>query len=191
MSLMLSILGTPSTRASMIHPNVSWSCVCLKSWLSITLALTSFLSSMTTLIPSLEDSSLISVIPSILLFLTRSTIFFIRSDLFTIYGSSVTTMRCFPLFIVSISVIARTFILPRPVLYASFIPCLPSICAPVGKSGPFTMSMISSISVSRPSSTLLSMIFMAALIVSFKLCGGILVAIPTAIPDVPFTNRLG
>ena len=181
MSLMLSILGTPSTRASMIHPNVSWSCVCLKSWLSITLALTSFLSSMTTLIPSLEDSSLISVIPSILLFLTRSTIFFIRSDLFTIYGSSVTTIRCFPLFIVSISVIARTFILPRPVLYAS----------PVGKSGPFTMSMISSISVSRPSSTLLSMIFMAALIVSFKLCGGILVAIPTAIPDVPFTNRLG
>ena len=30
-----------------------------------------------------------------------------------------------------------------------------------------------------------------ALITSVKLCGGILVAIPTAIPLEPFTNKLG
>ena len=35
------------------------------------------------------------------------------------------------------------------------------------------------------------MTFTAAPIISLKLCGGILVAIPTAIPDVPFTRRLG
>lgn len=30
-----------------------------------------------------------------------------------------------------------------------------------------------------------------ALITSAKLCGGMLVAIPTAIPEAPFTNRFG
>ena len=37
---------------------------------------------------------------------------------------------------------------PRPVLYASSIPLVPRISAPVGKSGPFTISRISSIVVS-------------------------------------------
>ena len=35
------------------------------------------------------------------------------------------------------------------------------------------------------------MIFTTAFMISLKLCGGILVAIPTAIPEVPFTNKFG
>ena len=111
--------------------------------------------------------------------------------LFTIYGSSVTIIRFFPLFIGSILVTARTRIFPRPVRYASLIPVVPRIIPPVGKSGPFTISNNSSISVPRFCSTSLSMIFTTALITSLKLCGGILVAIPTAIPVVPFTKRFG
>ena len=45
--------------------------------------------------------------------------------------------------------------------------------------------------VSLFSCTLLSIIFIIAFIVSVKLCGGMFVAIPTAIPLVPFTKRLG
>ena len=66
------------------------------------------------------------------------------------------------------------------------MPALPSIVPPVGKSGP-EISLINSsieifgffIKLMHPSKT------------SFKLCGGILVAIPTAIPDDPLTNKLG
>ena len=146
---------------------------------------------MTTRIPSLEDSSLTSVIPSTRLVFTSSTIFWISKALFTMYGSSVTTILCLPFGIASISVTARTLILPRPVLYASSIPRRPRISAPIGKSGPFIICMISSMEVSLSSSIRLSIIFTVAPITSFKLCGGILVAIPTAIPVVPFTNRLG
>ena len=65
------------------------------------------------------------------------------------------------------------------------------IVPPVGKSGPLTISSISSSVVSLSSFILLSIIFTTAPITSLKLCGGILVAIPTAIPDVPLTSRLG
>ena len=57
---------------------------------------------------------------------------------------------------------------------------------PVGKSGPFIKLFIS-----------LSVIFsflinaIVASMTSPKLCGNIFVAIPTAIPPAPFTNRLG
>ena len=87
-------------------------------------------------------------------------------------------------------VTARTLILPLPVLYASLIPDVPSIIPPVGKSGPFTISISSSIVVSFPSISL-SIILTTAYITSRKLCGGIFVAIPTAIPVVPFTRRFG
>ena len=100
-------------------------------------------------------------------------------------------MRLLPLGSVSISVTARILILPRPVRYASLIPALPRISAPVGKSGPLTILRISSIDVSLSSSTRLSMIFTTASITSLRLWGGMLVAIPTAIPVVPFTRRLG
>jgi len=60
------------------------------------------------------------------------------------------------------------------------------IVAPVGKSGPFIICIRSS-SVTLSS----SIIFIIPSITSFKLCGGIFVAIPTAIPDDPFTNNSG
>ena len=60
-----------------------------------------------------------------------SAIFSISLALFTINGSSVTIIRFFPFCIGSILVIARTRILPRPVLYASSIPLVPRISAPV------------------------------------------------------------
>ena len=149
----------------MITPKVSWSCVCLNNCFNKTLAFTSLRVSIQIRIPLLSDSSRNSVIPSILFSFTKSAIF-----------SFVT---------------ARTLILPLPVRYAWSIPLRPRIAAPVGKSGPFTISKSSSISVSLSSSTWLSMIFTTPSIVSLKLCGGILVAIPTAIPCAPFTRRFG
>ena len=143
------------------------------------------------LIPSRLDSSPMYVIPSTFFSFTSSAIFSIRRALLTIYGSSVTTIRFFPFAIGSIFVTARTRILPRPVRYASSIPLVPKISAPVGKSGPLTISRISSMVVSLSSSIRLSMIFTTAATTSRKLCGGILVAIPTAIPVVPFTRRFG
>ncbi len=66
------------------------------------------------------------------------------------------------------------------------MPFVPIIIAPVGKSGPGRNSIISAIVISG---------FLAnaivASIVSAKLCGGMLVDIPTAIPDPPETNKLG
>ena len=68
-----------------------------------------------------------------------------------------------------ISVTALTRILPLPVLYASSIPLLPRIVAPVGKSGPFIISISSSMSVSLSSRTLLSIILSTAATTSLKL----------------------
>ena len=66
------------------------------------------------------------------------------------------------------------------------MPLLPIINPAVGKSGPFICSINSS-SVE----SLLSIKQHIASITSPILCGGILVAIPTAIPLLPFTNKLG
>ena len=106
--------------------------------------------------------------------------------MFTWYGNDVIIILClFPL-ISSISASALIVIFPLPVVYASFIPSFPKIVAPVGKSGPFITSINSSIVVSG-----LSITFTIPSITSFKLCGGIFVAIPTAIPEEPFTNNAG
>ena len=56
----------------------------------------------------------------------------------------------------------------------------------VGKSGPFTCSIRSDSSASGLSSTQI-----VALITSRRLWGGILVAMPTAMPEEPLTSRLG
>ena len=71
-------------------------------------------------------------------------------------------------------------------MYACFIPSFPIIVAPVGKSGPFIISINSSIVTSGLSITLI-----IPSITSDRLCGGIFVAIPTAIPDEPFINNAG
>ena len=100
-------------------------------------------------------------------------------------------IRLFPFGSVSISDTARTLTLPLPVRYASSLPLVPKIIPPVGKSGALITGINSSISVSLSSSTRLSMIFTTALITSRRLWGGMLVAIPTAIPVVPLTNKFG
>ena len=75
---------------------------------------------------------------------------------------------------------------PFPVSKASRSPFFPIINPPVGKSGP---------KINFPKSSRLalglSIINKVASITSPKLWGGMLVAIPTAIPEAPLTKRLG
>ncbi len=85
---------------------------------------------------------------------------------------------------------ARMRIEPRPVRYASAMPSVPTISAPVGKSGPCTRSIAAASSSSALASGF-SRNQMTALATSRRLCGGMLVAIPTAIPDEPLTSRFG
>ncbi len=61
---------------------------------------------------------------------------------------------------------------------------------PVGKSGPFTISMRSLSSGSLPWICMSTMSATAST-TSPRLCGGMFVAIPTAMPWEPFTSRLG
>jgi hypothetical protein len=60
------------------------------------------------------------------------------------------------------------------------------IRAPVGKSGPFTYRMRSSL----VSSGLASRATVASM-TSLRLCGGMLVAMPTAMPAEPLASRFG
>ena len=165
------------------------SCICvnLYSKFSTTCGFASLFNSITTLtFSSLSDSSLTAEIPSILFSFTKSAMFSINFDLFTWYGNEDTTILCFPPDISSISASALSVIFPRPVVYASFMPSLPKIVAPVGKSGPLITCIRSSF-VTLSS----SIIFIIPSINSPKLCGGIFVAIPTAIPDEPFARSAG
>ena len=86
----------------------------------------------------------------------------------------------------SISVFARIEIRPRPVRYASTMPARPLIIPAVGKSGPGTKFMSSSIVKSG-----LAINPSVASKISVKLWGGIFVAIPTAIPEEPLISKLG
>ena len=70
-SLRLSIFGLLLTIASVLNPNELSTFVSLYNCLLMVSGSTPFLSSITTLIPSLFDSSLISLIPSIFLSLTN------------------------------------------------------------------------------------------------------------------------
>ena len=58
--------------------------------------------------------------------------------------------------------------------------------APVGKSGPLTCFI--SLSTEMSGSSIIAMIASAT---SPRLCGGMFVAMPTAIPDEPLTSRFG
>ncbi len=66
------------------------------------------------------------------------------------------------------------------------MPARPRIEPPVGKSGPLTNCIRSSAVASG-----LSMRWMVASMTSPRLCGGMLVAMPTAMPWLPLTNRFG
>ena len=81
---------------------------------------------------------------------------------------------------------ACIWMLPCPVVYAWRMPAVPRMIAAVGKSGPGSTSMRSSIvAPGRPARS------RQASMTSPRLCGGMLVAIPTAMPDEPLTSRLG
>ena len=88
--------------------------------------------------------------------------------------------------ICSISATPLIVIDPFPDLKVSLIPSLPNIWPPVGKSGPLINSKSSLSSVEG-----FLIIALRPSINSPKLCGGILVAIPTAIPDDPFNRSWG
>ncbi|MCY1242760.1 hypothetical protein D9M72_557450 [compost metagenome] len=66
------------------------------------------------------------------------------------------------------------------------MPERPRINAPVGKSGPGMISINSGSSIAG-----LSMSAMQPSMTSTRLCGGMFVAMPTAIPPAPLTSRLG
>ena len=91
-----------------------------------------------------------------------------------------------PFFFSSIRYFARTVSDPRPVSYASTMPLRPMISPPVGKSGPGSTFIKSAVEHSGSSS-----IRHTASMVSPRLCGGILVAMPTAIPADPLTSKFG
>ena len=117
---------------------------------------------------------------------TSAAICSISRALFTMNGISVTMIREGPSSSSSISARARITTRPRPVRYASSMPSVPQMSPPVGKSGPRMISSScscgstgSSISASSPATT------------SRRLCGGMFVAIPTAIPDDPLISRFG
>ena len=70
------------------------------------------------------------------------------------------------------------------------MPSRPTISAPLGKSGPLIRSISASWSSSRVASGC-SSAHVAPSATSRRLCGGMLVAMPTAMPAEPLTSRLG
>ena len=70
------------------------------------------------------------------------------------------------------------------------MPLRPRMSAPVGKSGPWMRFMSASSSSSRGASGC-SRYHWAPAATSRRLCGGMLVAMPTAMPEEPLTSRLG
>jgi hypothetical protein len=104
----------------------------------------------------------------------------------TPYGSSVTVMLLLPRGSTPTSAVARIRTTPRPVSYAARTSVMPSSWPPVGRSGPGTKRISSSRVASGCESRC-----RAASTTSTRLCGIMLVAIPTAIPDVPLTSRFG
>ena len=127
-----------------------------------------------------------SAMPFSFLAWTRSLIRAMTFSGPTPYGSSVTTIPVRRGVSCSTTAVARVRKMPRPVSYASRTPSRPTIRPPVGRSGPGT----NRISASSDADGLRSRC-RAAAITSPRLCGAMLVAIPTAMPDAPFTSRFG
>ena len=122
--------------------------------------------------------------------LTRPATFSSSADFDTPYGSSLTTTagRVPPRAFESSSTWARarTGTEPRPVAYILRAPERPRMMPPPGKSGPGTSSK--SASSERAGS---AMSAWTASTNSPRLCGGIDVAIPTAMPCAPLRRRKG
>jgi len=135
--------------------------------------------------PSRDDSSRSSPMPSILFSFESSAIFIISWALLTANGISSITIATWSLKS-SKCVFARTITLPRPVRCAFNAPARPIIMPPVGKSGPGIIRNNSS-----PVIPGLSSIATRPVMTSRKLYVGMFVAMPTAMPDPPFIRRFG
>ena len=179
-------IGRPWFRASMLTPNELCIAVKRHSWFRTTSPEASRFSSMTIRMPSRSDSSRTSEMPSIRFSRTISTIRSIRVCLLTWNGSSVTTMASRSLRMVSIVALPRTMTEPRPSRRALRGAVRPMISPPVGKSGPGTMSSRASSATFGSSSRATQ-----ASTISPRLWGGMLVAMPTAMPPAPLTSRFG
>jgi hypothetical protein len=70
------------------------------------------------------------------------------------------------------------------------MPLRPTMSPPVGKSGPWTRASSASSSSSELASGC-SRYHCTPEATSRRLCGGIFVAMPTAMPELPLTSRLG
>ena len=137
--------------------------------------------------PSLSDSSRSSLMPSSFFSFTSSAIFSISRALLTWYGISVTAIASRPVdSLTSISARARMRTRPRPVRYALMMPAVPLMMPAVGKSGPGMYSIRPSTSMSGESISAI-----VASTTSDRLCGGMFVAMPTAMPAEPLMSRFG
>ena len=173
--------------------------VCLKSCCITVCGEPSRFTSTTIRMPFLSLSSRMSLTSVIRLAPTSSAIFSMRVVLLTWYGSSVTT-TAMPRADLLERDLARMITRPRPVAYMwrmtstrSFSPVIVlrwsskrKMVPPVGKSGPVTISDSSSTVSSG-----FSISAFTASAISCRLCGGMLVAMPTAIPELPLTSRFG
>ena len=98
--------GLPSTRTTLLIPKTCSNCEFLNKLLRTTSGTSPFFNSITALIPSLSDSSLISPIPSSFFSFTSSAILSSIRALFTMNGISVITIASLPPFICSNDVFA-------------------------------------------------------------------------------------
>ena len=186
-----SVRGTSSTSASMLQPKESCRPVCLYRLFMTTRGCASRLSTNTRRCPvRAEVSSRMSAMPLSLPALTSSAILIARLSGLHMYGSSVTTSSVRPRLSSSMSMTARMTTEPRPVRYASSMPLRPTMRPPVGKSGPLTRAMQAS-SRSGCDASGFSSDHCTADATSRRLCVGMFVAMPTAMPVEPLTSRFG
>ena len=177
-------LGWFPTSASIFASKLVSTFVNLYNLFNVNLGSTPFFNSITTRTFPLADSSLKSDISGSFFSVAIFAMVLTSSALLTMYGISVRIIDVFPL-CSSVVVLALIIILPFPFLYMSFIPG-PVIKPPVGKSGPLTICIRSSTVAFG-----LLMYSIVASATSVRLCGGMFVAIPTAIPVAPFNNKFG
>ena len=185
-SFKLQIFGFLSTIANVLNPKEVSIDVYLNNCLLTVSGSTLRLKSIATLTPSLFDSSLMSLIPSIFFSLINSAILSLRFDLLIWYGIEEIINLSFPFFKFSTLISPLILKEPLPFLYPCLIISFPIIIPPVGKSGPGICFI--------NSDNFISLLLIKANVPSItspKLCGGILVAIPTAIPPAPLTSKLG
>ena len=188
-SLSGSTCGRPWTIARLITPNVDWSFVNLYRLFRMTPGFSSRFSSITMRIPSRSDSSRMSEIPSIRLSRTSAAISSMSCVLFTWYGSSVMMIACRSLRCV--------LLLDRGAPAHDDAPAArlvggPDPGDPVDEPGGREVGARHQPSSARESSTSgFSTMSLMTSTTSPRLCGGMFVAMPTAIPDEPLTRRFG